>query len=94
MCGFNKPRIIELEGSAKAEAGWFDLGLAQVYHDHFIKANLEGGVVVDLVKDDGTGKLQVCFELSAEAARALGQALLDTVKEIPAEEDAEAALHA
>ena len=83
MCNFTTPRFVELEGSGKAAGDWFTLGRAQVYHDHFVEANLEGGVVVDLVQDAATGKLQVCLELSAEAARALGQALLDTVKEIP-----------
>ena len=86
MCGFNKAIPVTLAGSGKDDRGWFNLGPAQVYHDHFIRAQFEGGVVIDLLKPGGGAQLQMCLELSADAARALGQALLDCVAEIPQEE--------
>ncbi|MSQ27881.1 MAG: hypothetical protein EXR51_07070 [Dehalococcoidia bacterium] len=91
MCGFNDAIRIPLDGSGKDDRGWFDLGKAQVYHDHFVRAQFEGGVVVDLLRPGEDISLQLCFELSAEAARALGQALLDTVAGIGKEAGAELA---
>ncbi|MEK7216274.1 MAG: DUF6295 family protein [Chloroflexota bacterium] len=79
MCGFNDAIRVPLDGSGKDDRGWFDLGKAQVYHDHFVRAQFEGGVVVDLLRPGEDISLQLCLELSAEAAKALGQALLDTV---------------
>lgn len=79
MCGFSKAIPIALEGSGKDAQGWFPLEQAQVYHDHFIKAQLEGGVVLDFLSSDGGSPVRLCLELSPEAARTLAQALLDTV---------------
>ncbi len=85
MCGFNEAIRIPLGGSGKDDRGWFDLGKAQVYHDHFVRAQFEGGVVVDLLRPGEDISLQLCLELSPEAAKALGQALLDTVAGIGTE---------
>lgn len=86
MCGFSKAIPIALEGSGKDAQGWFPLEQAQVYHDHFIKAQLEGGVVLDFLSSDRGSPVRLCLELSADSARALAQALLDTVANIPGEQ--------
>lgn len=92
MCGFSRPIPVTLEGSGKDAQGWFTLGLGQVYHDHFIKAQLDGGVVVDFLKKGEGMPLQLCLELSAESARALAEALLETVAQIPPRQHGEPAL--
>jgi len=89
MCGFTKAIPVTLKGSAKDSGGWLSLETAQVYHDHFIKANLEGGVVLDFLRTEGdTFGLQMCMELSKESALALAQAIMDTIAQIPDEEGA------
>lgn len=95
MCGFTKAIPVTLEGSAKDSGGWLSLETAQVYHDHFIKANLEGGVVLDFLRTEGGASgLQMCMEMSKESALALAQAIMDTVAQIPEEEGADAHAHA
>ncbi len=79
MCGFSKAIGVSLEGSGKSSQDWYNLAKAQVYHDHFIAAELEDGVVIDFLKEDGKPPLQICLELSAAAARELAQAILATV---------------
>lgn len=93
MCSFNQAVAVALSGSGKDNRGWFDLNKAQVYHDHFIEAPLEGGVVIDFLRPDPQpGKMvQVSFELSAESARDLARAIQATLAGMPGEpEHAEA----
>ncbi|GEM_PF-2469578 len=93
MCSFNQAVPVTLAGSGKDNRGWFDLNRAQVYHDHFIEAPLEGGVVIDFLKpqvEDGK-LLQVSFELSTQSARDLAMAILSTLEGIPGEPEYAAA---
>lgn len=87
MCSFNQAVAVQLTGAGKDNRGWFDLDRAQVYHDHFIEANLEGGVVIDFLKPELVdGKiLQASFELSAESARELARAIQATLAGMPGE---------
>ena len=94
MCGFTKAIPVTLEGSAKDSGGWLSLETAQVYHDHFIKANLEGGVVLDFLRTEGGDALQMCMELSKESALALAQAIMDTIAQMPEEKGSDAHAHA
>ncbi|MSQ14958.1 MAG: hypothetical protein EXR50_03740 [Dehalococcoidia bacterium] len=82
MCGFSKAIGVTLEGSGKAEQEWRNLAKAQVYHDHFIAAEIEDGVVIDFLKEDGMPPVQICLELSATSARELAEAILATVNGI------------
>jgi hypothetical protein len=66
-------------GSSRGVQGWFTLSHAQVYHDHFVVAQLEEGIVVDLM-GQGDGKPQVCMEMSYESARQLAETLLEAVE--------------
>ena len=87
MCSFNQAVAVALTGSGKDNRGWFNLSKAQVYHDHFIEAPLEGGVVIDFLRPDPQpGKMvQVSFELSAESARELARAIQATLAGMPGE---------
>ena len=60
MCSFNQAVAVQLTGAGKDNRGWFDLDRAQVYHDHFIEANLEGGVVIDFLKPRRTPARRAC----------------------------------
>ena len=93
MCSFNKAVVVQMAGSGKDNHGWFDLDRAQVYHDHFIEAPLEGGVVIDFLKPQReNGKLlQASFELSNESARELARAIQETLAGIPGEPEYAAA---
>lgn len=93
MCSFNQAVVVQLAGSGKDNRGWFDLNRAQVYHDHFIEAPLEGGVVIDFLQPQAeNGRiLQSTFELSAESARALAHAILQTLAGMPGEPEHAAA---
>ena len=79
MCDFANVQKVVLKGSGKSAGGWFGLQDAQVYHDHFIKAPVEEGVVVDVL-DGQAGGVHVCLELDAASARALAEAILGTVQ--------------
>ena len=86
MCGFSKAIPLTLEGSGKSSQQWYNLAKAQVYHDHFIAADLEDGVVIDFLKEDGKPPLQICLELSAASAKELAEAILATVQGIESAE--------
>lgn len=93
MCSFNQAVAVKMQGSGRDNRGWFDLGKAQVYHDHFIEAPIEAGVVIDFLKPAPVdGKLlQATFELSAESARQLAQAIQATLAGMPSEPEHAAA---
>ena len=81
MCEFQQVQKVNLIGSGKTAAGWFKLEDAQVYHDHFYKAEVEEGVVVDVLNrqaTDGTF-VHASLELDADSARQLANAILATV---------------
>jgi hypothetical protein len=79
MCDYGNAIRVPLTGSGKLAAGWVSLPQAQVYHDHFLAAQVEEGVVIDFLKDGGEVPVSLCLELSADSARGLAQAILDTV---------------
>ena len=80
MCDFGEVRRVSLLGSGKSAQGWFTLEDAQVYHDHFIKAQLQAGIVVDVLNTGVGSPVHVCLELDTSSARDLAKAILDTVE--------------
>ena len=62
---------IDIEGSGKGKAGWFQLAQAYVSYDHPFDLAREHALNIDFVNPgQGTGA-RVAVELSPEAARAL-----------------------
>ena len=81
MCDFGDVQKMNLTGSGRANGNWFDLGDAQVYHDHFIRAQLNEGIVIDIFNPENTSHVVgMCLELDAVSAEQLGNALLATVE--------------
>ena len=81
MCDFGEVQKMTLTGSGRANGNWFDLSDAQVYHDHFIRAQVNEGIVLDIFSPAHTAQVVgVCLELDAVSAEQLGNALLATVE--------------
>lgn len=79
MCEFANADVLSLQGSGKSAGRWFRLGRAQVYHDHFISAQIDEGVVIDLMRQGNQLQPHVCLELSYRSARELAESLLNTL---------------
>ena len=80
MCEMGNIKAFSLEGSARAADEWFKLGNVQVYHDHFIKAQLEEGIVVDFLHENEGEPLRICLEIDPGSARDLANAILETLE--------------
>lgn len=79
MCEFGNAKFVEMVGSARGEADWFRLARAQVYHDHFIVAQLQEGIVIDIMGQGSESRPRFCLELSYESATKLAEAIIATV---------------
>lgn len=80
MCEIGNHQTVSLVGSGKTAKDWFKLGRAQVYHDHFIKAQVAEGIVVDILNSNDQGsRLPICLELECGSARQLALAILTTI---------------
>ena len=80
MCDFGEVQKMTLSGSGRANGNWFKLSDAQVYHDHFIQAQVNEGIVLDIFNPENTDHIVgVCLELDSISAEQLGNALLATV---------------
>ncbi|MBZ0303549.1 MAG: DUF6295 family protein [Anaerolineae bacterium] len=66
---------IKIEGSGKGLNGWFVLQEANVSYDHPFNAPMEHALNIDFVNEAQGPGARVAVELSAEAARALVQAI-------------------
>jgi hypothetical protein len=70
---------IKIEGSGKGLNGWFPLAEANVSYDHPFSAPLEHALNIDFVNEAQGPGARVAVELSAEAARALVQAIQEVL---------------
>jgi hypothetical protein len=70
---------IKIEGSGKGTSGWFTLQQANVSYDHPFNAPMEHALNIDFVNEAQGPGARVAVELSAEAARALVQAIQDVL---------------
>ena len=84
MCEAGPMMKVQVSGSGKGAIGWFPLAEAQVYHDHPYSAQFGEAVMVDLLNKARGVSARIALELSPESARALAQALLDTVSTVEA----------
>jgi hypothetical protein len=62
---------VEIDGSGKGTAGWFELNKAHVSYDHPFNAPLDHALNIDFVNEAQGLGARVAVELSADAARAL-----------------------
>jgi hypothetical protein len=72
---------VEIEGSGKGQAGWFQVTQANVFYDHPFNAPFEHSLNIDFVNEAQGPGVRVAVELSAEAARSL----VDTIMAVLAE---------
>lgn len=75
----------DVAGSGKGADGWFKLTDGTVYFDHPVHADAEHTLNIDL-RNPGRGPgARVAVELTADAARALAEAILKTLDAVPAD---------
>jgi hypothetical protein len=68
-------RQIEIEGSGRGPAGWFDVRQANVSYDHPFHAPYEHALNLDFVNEAQGSGARVAVELTEAAARALVRAI-------------------
>ena len=84
MCTYITAKL-EAAGSGKGAEGWFPLTEATVYFDHPVHAAAEHTLNIDFRNPDRGAGARVAVELSAQTARALAHAILETLDAVPAD---------
>jgi len=84
MCTY-QTTTVALQGSGKGAAGWFPVTDATVYFDHPVHARPEHTLNIDLLNPSRGPGARVAMELDPAAARALAEAILDTLATVPPE---------
>lgn len=84
MCTYITANI-EADGSGKGAGGWFPLSEATVYFDHPVHAPAEHTLNIDFRNPERGAGARVAVELSAQTARALAHAILETLDAVPAD---------
>jgi Family of unknown function (DUF6295) len=82
MCTYITSKL-DAEGSGKGAEGWFALSEATVYFDHPVHAAAEHTLNIDFRNPDRGAGARVAVELSAQSARALAHAILETLDAVP-----------
>lgn len=85
MCDFETVTKVNLDGSGQHFDDWFQVNQVQIYHDHFIKAQVEDGIVIDVFNENenfNNRKIALCLELSSTSAKELANAILYTVESL------------
>jgi hypothetical protein len=83
MCTYITNKV-STEGSGKGVDGWFPLTETTVYFDHPVHASAEHTLNIDFRNPGRGAGARVAVELTADAARALAHAILETLDAIPA----------
>jgi hypothetical protein len=73
-----------VRGSGKGTDGWFTLSDATVYFDHPVHAGAEHTLNIDLLNPGRGPGSRVALELDPTSARALADAILQTLEGVPA----------
>lgn len=82
MCTYQTQRIA-VQGSGKGADGWFPVTDATVYFDHPVHAPAEHTLNLDFLNPGRGPSARVAVELDPAAARALAEAILDTLDSAP-----------
>jgi hypothetical protein len=83
MCTY-QTTTIQVQGSGKGAQGWFPVSDATVYFDHPVHAPAEHTLNIDLINPGRGASARVAMELDPGSARALAEAILETLETIPA----------
>ena len=83
MCSMISQQV-KIEGCGKGASGWFTLREVDVSYDHPFQAPFEHALNIDFVNEAQGPGARVAVELSADAARAL----VDTILEVLARAEA------
>ena len=84
MCTYITENV-DVTGSGKGADGWFALTEGTVYFDHPVHADAEHTLNIDLRNPRRGPGARVAVELTADAARALAEAILKTLDAVPAD---------
>lgn len=84
MCTYSTEKL-SVAGSGKGSPDWFSLSEATVYYDHPVHAFAEHTLNIDFMNPALGPGSRVAVELSQESARALAQAILAQLPQLPAE---------
>jgi hypothetical protein len=82
MCTY-QTTTLTVEGSGKGAQGWFPVTDATVYFDHPVHAPAEHTLNIDLINPARGAGARVAMELEPAAARALAEAILQTLDAVP-----------
>ena len=84
MCTYQTVTLT-VEGSGKGAEGWFPLTDATVYFDHPVHAAAEHTLNIDLRNPSRGPAARVAAELDPASARALAEAILEALAQVPEE---------
>lgn len=82
MCTYITAKL-DAAGSAKGADGWFTLSETTVYFDHPVHAAAEHTLNIDFRNPERGAGARVAVELTAQTARALAHAILETLDAVP-----------
>jgi Family of unknown function (DUF6295) len=83
MCTY-QTTTLAVRGSGKGAPGWFPVSDATVYFDHPVHASADHTLNIDLINPARGAGARVAVELDPSSARALAEAILQTLETIPA----------
>jgi hypothetical protein len=83
MCTYQTTSIA-VTGSGKGAGGWFALSDASVYFDHPVHAAADHTLNIDLLNPARGPGFRVALELDPGSARALAEAILRSLDDVPA----------
>jgi hypothetical protein len=82
MCTYQTTAVV-VDGSGKGAEGWFPVTDATVYFDHPVHAPAEHTLNIDLINPSRGAGARVAMELDPGSARALAEAILQTLERVP-----------
>ncbi len=82
MCTY-LTETLDVEGSGKGTAGWFELSQASVYFDHPQHAPAEHTLNIDFLNPGRGPSARVAVELTTQSARALALAIESALAAAP-----------
>jgi hypothetical protein len=82
MCTY-QTTTLSVQGSGKGAEGWFRVSDATVYFDHPVHAPADHTLNVDLLNPALGAGARVAVELDPASARALAEAILETLEAAP-----------
>ena len=82
MCTY-QTTTLAVRGSGKGTEGWFPVSDATVYFDHPVHAPSDHTLNIDLLNPARGAGARVAMELDPDSARALAEAILETLANVP-----------